>query len=186
MSNNLTRNSGLTLIELLITVAIVGILIASAAPSMSEFIQNNRAVTQINELHASLSLARNEAIKRNNNIAVCQSANGTSCSGSWQNGWIVFIDNDNDGNVDEGTQALSVHGSLTGGNTLAFSQTRVTYANSGLAIDDSNGTFILCDSRGTEKSIGVVVGPSGRPRLATSSDISGFFEDEDNAGMACS
>ena len=93
MTTNLTRNSGLTLIELLITVAIVGVLIASATPSMTEFIQNNRAVTQVNELHTSLSLARNEAIKRNSNITVCRSSNGTTCSGAWQNGWIVFVDN---------------------------------------------------------------------------------------------
>ena len=186
MTTNLTRNSGLTLIELLITVAIVGVLIASATPSMTEFIQNNRAVTQVNELHTSLSLARNEAIKRNSNITVCRSSNGTTCSGAWQNGWIVFVDNNFDGSVDDGDQVLSVHGNLTGNNTLAFSQTRVIYANSGLAIADSNGTFILCDARGTEKSIGVVVGPSGRPRIATSSDVSGFLENEDNAGMACS
>jgi type IV fimbrial biogenesis protein FimT len=192
MTTNLTRNRGLTLIELMITVAIASILIASATPNMTEFVQNNRAVTQINELQTSLNLARNEAIKRNNNITVCRSRNGASCLSywrtDWQIGWIVFIDNDSDGRVDldDGDQVLSVHGQLAGENNLRFSRTRVTYANSGLARGGSNGTFILCDARGTEKSIGVVVGPSGRPRFAKSSDISGFLADEGNADLACS
>ena len=186
MGTNQIKTRGLTLIELLITLAIVGILLAGATPSMTEFIQNNRAVTQINELQASLSLARNEAIRRNNNITICRSATTLSCSGDWTNGWIVFVDDDFDGIVDDGDEVLSVHGHLTGGNTLAFSQTRVIYANSGMARSGSNGTFVLCDARGTTNSMGIIVGVSGRPRLATSGDIGSFLEIEENAGLACS
>ena len=186
MGTNQIKTKGLTLIELLITLAIVGILLAGATPSMTEFIQNNRAVTQINELQSSLSLARNEAIRRNNNITICRSSNGSSCGGNWQDGWIVFVDNDLDGYRGVSDEILSIHGTLTGGNTLAFSQTRVIYANSGMARSGSNGTFVLCDARGTASSMGIIVGVSGRPRFATSGDIGSFLEIEENAGLACS
>ncbi|MFC1777842.1 GspH/FimT family pseudopilin [Pseudomonadota bacterium] len=179
---------GLTLIELMITLAIAGILIASAAPSMREFIQNNRSATQINELQATLNLGRSEAIKRNNNITVCKSSNGTGCAGTWQDGWIVFVDNDLDGNVDAGVdEILRVHGGLVEGNTLRFTQTRVSYANSGLARTGSSGVFIHCDSRGAQYARGLVVGPSGRARLFTESDFRNIMEsNEDLERYLCS
>jgi len=168
---------GLTLIELMITLAIAGILIATAAPSMRDFVQNNRSATQINELQATLNLGRSEAIKRNNSITICRSSDGTSCTGAWQDGWIVFIDNDFDGTVDEGDEVLRVHGGLATGNTLRFTQAKIVYANTGLARTGSNGIFIHCDSRGSQYARGLIVGPSGRARLFTESDFRDVIED---------
>jgi len=174
---NRTKIKGLTLIEVMITLAIAGILIATAAPSMREFIQNNRSATQINELQATLSLARSEAIKRNTGITVCRSSNGTSCTGNWQDGWIVFIDSNFDGAVDTNTDPLRVHGGLVEGNSLRFTQTRVSYANSGLTRTGSNGIFIHCDSRGAQNARGLLIGPTGRARLFVESDFRDVIED---------
>ncbi len=181
MKNNPFKNNGLTLLELMITLAIAGILIASAAPSFRQSIQNTRMVTQVNELQAALSLARSEAIKRNENVTVCRSSDGASCTGNWQDGWIVFVDIDVDGTVDvvgdsdctpdeDEDCVLRVRESLSGGNTLAFSQTNVIFATNGIATSGVNGVFTLCDSRGTDKAKGLVIGLSGRPRLAISTD----------------
>jgi type IV fimbrial biogenesis protein FimT len=177
MFRNPMKIKGLTLIELMITLAIAGVLIATAAPNMREFIQNNRSATQINELQATLSLARSEAIKRNTGITVCRSSNGTSCAGNWQDGWIIFVDSNFDGAVDADTDPLRVHGGLVAGNTLRFTQARISYANTGLARTGSNGIFIHCDSRGAENARGILVGPSGRARVFTESDFSDVIED---------
>jgi type IV fimbrial biogenesis protein FimT len=169
---------GMTLIELMITLAIAGVLIATAAPSMRQFIQNNRSATQINELQATLNLGRSEAIKRNNNITICRSSNGTSCMGTWEDGWIVFIDHDLDGSFDDGVdEVLQVHGGLVEGNTLSFSQTRISYANSGLARAGSNGVFIHCDSRGTQHARALLIGPSGRARLFREGEFQRILEE---------
>jgi len=188
MSKYPFKNNGLTIIELMITLAIAGVLIASAAPSFRTSIQNNRMVTQVNELQTSLNLARSEAIKRNNDVTVCQSSNGTSCTGgNWQDGWIIFLDDDFDGSVDagDGDMVLRVDGVISGDNTLTFSQTRITYARDGFARPGSAGTFTLCDTRGTEFAKGLVVGVSGRPRLAIDSDSNGTLEDGDDADLVC-
>jgi type IV fimbrial biogenesis protein FimT len=178
-------NKGLTFIELMMVLAVVSVMIASAAPNMIDFVLNNRTATQINEFQATLSLARNEAIKRNSNITVCQSSSGTDCSGYWQDGWIIFVDTNIDGSVDEGEKILRVHGEILEGNTLVSSQSRVIYAKNGIARSGSNGAFIFCDSRGADSSKGVVLGPSGRARIATDNDLRGFLADESNADLAC-
>ena len=102
----------------MITLAIASILITGVAPSFTASIQNTRMATQINELHTSLSLARSEAVKRNDNVTVCRSSTGISCTGHWQNGWIVFVDNDFDGSVDAGDEILRVHGLISKGLTF--------------------------------------------------------------------
>jgi len=172
----------------MITLAIGAILIASAAPGFRWAVQNNRSVTQVNELLVSLNLARSEAIKRNDNLTVCRSSNGTACStvASWENGWIVFVDNNADGTVNGADEILRVQGSLSGNNSLSYSQTRVTFASSGLATSGSNGTFTLCDSRGAAYSKGLIIGPTGHPYNATDSDSNGIPEDFNGDDLVCS
>ncbi len=160
---------GFTLIELMVTIAIAGILAGLAAPSFSDTIKNNRMTSHFNELLSFLSYARSEAVKRNSSVTVCKSISGSSCGGEWHNGWIVFVDNDNDGRVDATDQVIRKHKALTADTTLKFSRNRVTYRNEGLAIGFT-GKFILCDSRGDEDRKALVVSNTGRVRQATSSD----------------
>jgi len=175
---------GMTLVELVVAFAIAGILIAFAAPSLRESIQNNRMVTQINGLHAALSLARAEAVKRRNNVTMCKSNDGTSCSGAWQEGWIIFVDTDHDGSVD-GEEVVRTFDGVPAGNSLLFSQTHVIYSNKGNARSGTNGTFTLCDSRGVTHAKGLVIGPSGRPRLAVDSDENGTLNGADELDLVC-
>lgn len=168
--------TGITLIELMITIAIAGILISLAAPNFRSSIQNNRMVTEVNELHASLNYGRSEAIKRNSNVTICPSSNGVTCSGSWKDGWIVI----------SGDELIRVHGPISDGNTLSFTRNNVTYVSEGVVAVGSHGTFTLCDSRGAPYAKGLIIGLSGRPRTAIDSDDNGILNDGNNADLACS
>lgn len=75
-------NRGFTLVELMVTVAILAIILGIAFPNMRELIINGRITTQTNELISSLSLARSEAIKRGLDVSVC-AANGAGLAGGW-------------------------------------------------------------------------------------------------------
>lgn len=180
MFKPLRPQSGLTLIELLITLAIISVLIASATPSMREIIQNNRATTQVNELQASLNIGRSEAITRNSTVTVCQSSNGLACTGQWQDGWIVFVDDNSDRDVDDGDQILRVHGSLAAENSLRFLGTGIQYTSSGLASTGSNGVFIHCDPRGASHAQAIIIGPTGRARLYSDSQFRELLEDRED------
>lgn len=94
----LRANRGFTMVELMVTVAIVAVLAAIAFPSFEASMRSNRVATAGNELLASISLARSEAIRSPGGAALCASSDGSSCNGtSWGQGWIVWIDMDGDG-----------------------------------------------------------------------------------------
>lgn len=85
------RPGGFTLIEMMVTIAIMVILLIIAVPSFNDATLGSKLGSYANNLVASAYLARSEAMKRNIVIELCASSNGTSCatSGSWAQGWIV-------------------------------------------------------------------------------------------------
>lgn len=86
------RAKGFTLVELMIVIAIMAVLAAIAFPSFQGSMRSNRVATTSNELMAAFALARSEAIRSKYGAGVCASANGTSCAGTWNDGWLVWVD----------------------------------------------------------------------------------------------
>jgi prepilin-type N-terminal cleavage/methylation domain-containing protein len=87
-----SRHTGFTLIELVITIALLGILLAWAIPNVRTFIKNARISSAASELMGDIGVARQEAQRRGVVVEICASADGTNCSGGtpdWLNGWII-------------------------------------------------------------------------------------------------
>ena len=160
-------SAGFTLVELIITLTIAGILAALAAPAMRTFIFSQRLTTQANELVADFNLARSEAIKRSGNTGVCSSSNGTSCGGTWQNGWIVFIDADNSRTWTGGDSVLRIHEAISNDVVVSSSASIVVFNVSGL-LDSGTGAgdYTLCGSQiGQSRTIGIAT--TGRPSMSS-------------------
>lgn len=103
----MNRQAGFNIIEMMIAVAVLGLLLGFGVPGLQTLILNNRLTSQINLLSTSLALARSEAIKLNERVLVCVSTNGTQCAApdsgtTWDDGWLVFVDRNGDSNVDVG------------------------------------------------------------------------------------
>lgn len=150
---------GFTLIELVMGIAIVGILLTVGIPSFIALITNNRIVTQTNDFVSDLAHARAEAVRRNSRVTICKSNTGTSCvsSSSWQDGWIVFTDPSVFGTLANDETILRVHGAMPTGMTLAVSGFEnsgdfLQFLPSGLVSgvtggsSTTAGTFTLCRS----------------------------------------
>jgi type IV fimbrial biogenesis protein FimT len=87
-----SRHTGFTLIELVITVALFGILVMWAIPNVTTFIKNARISSVTNELISDIGVARQEAQRRGRAVKICASNNGTSCltgTPDWMEGWII-------------------------------------------------------------------------------------------------
>lgn len=85
---------GFTLVELMTVMAIGAILSGLAMSNYSSSLLKNRLTGYANTFLTALALARNESVKRNGTVTLCQSANGASCGGvaDFASGWIVFYD----------------------------------------------------------------------------------------------
>lgn len=102
---------GFTLIELMVTVAVMIVVLAIGIPAYDSMMASNRAVSQSNMFVTAINLAKSEAISRGARVTVCANASATNTTPSslacatsgtntWANGWFVFQDADSDGVYD--------------------------------------------------------------------------------------
>lgn len=142
---------GFTLIELITTLFIAAILMTIAMPNLAMFLENNRVKQAVGDLAADLNFARSEASKRRFPVTVCARASGNVCanSASWNNGWLVFADDDGNGAVDGNNEILRVVDKLPDNVTVETSGFATPAYAQYSASGESNvsGRFKICDSR---------------------------------------
>ena len=168
---NLSSNyHGFTLIELLITLAVASILGASALPSLSALVAQERSTVLTNNLASALAYARSEAVMRNTEILTCQSNNSSDCNQSenWQNGWIIFVDDNKNRQRDPEETLLRIYSATDNGSQAIFNGAGgndhyMRYKPSGRAYP--NGSFHICNPNiGIGKAL--IMTQSGRLRLS--------------------
>jgi type IV fimbrial biogenesis protein FimT len=100
---------GFTLVELMVTVIVLGILTTLAVPSFTDVLNASRLSGQTNELVSALHVARSEAVRRNSSVVFCRTgptlAACTAGDGSWA-GWLVFEDANGDSVFDAGEEVI--------------------------------------------------------------------------------
>ena len=171
-SRSPTRIRAFTLLEMLITLSILGILAAMSVPSLMDTVERMAVTSAARSINTALGLARSEAVKRGRNVSICPSTSGTDCSaGNWASGWIVFIDANGDadgatGSVDSGDEVLRVFTAL-GDLTMTASPTTnlLSYNNKGFGNLSAMVTFTLCPVDKTAANAKAVeISLSGRAR----------------------
>ena len=127
------RHAGFTLIELMVSIAVLAILLGVAVPAFTSAQLSTQLRTSTNNLIAGAHLARSEAIKRNTIVQMCVSSDGTSCgSGDWGQGWIILSGTEVLHRVD----AISDRYHITAGaDSFSFQPT---------GVDTTAGSFTIC------------------------------------------
>lgn len=177
--------SGFTLLELMLVVAIAGVLLAVGVPAMGNFIRNSRITSAANDVMAGLHFARSEALKRRRAVTLCTSAdpiNTDTCAASaFLTGWLAFVDLNNppNGAVDPGEDVLMRHEPMHDLITARSSVDpfRVTYLLNGFAFNPNAAQLVLCDARGNVPSggelsaaRGILVSVTGRAGVTRNQD----------------
>ncbi len=193
--------AGFTLYELLITVIIVGVILSFGLANLGDLTRNGRMTSTANDLHAAFHLARSEAARAKSNITICASANSMAaaaqCGGTWDQGYIVFVDTDGDILVDGGESILRRHDAVEDGVTMTFADGAnfFSYAANGRGRGDIGANVavsqvVMCDQRGNVTAAGgnsaarlFVVTPLGRATILR--DKAQIQTAIDNIGVAC-
>lgn len=164
------KDAGLTLIELLITLALAALMMTVGIPAFRSLMERIRFTSTIHLVSVDLAMARNSAIMRNSQVVVCPRTKDRECrdDGDWSQGWMVFSDSDGNRRPDEEFHILRVtdppaHGSLA----IISSRPLLRYQRDGRSAH-SNQTVRVC-SRGVLRGT-VVINNGGRLRSSTALD----------------
>lgn len=149
------RSRGFTLIELMVTITVAAVLLTIALPSFVNTTLNSKLRATANNLSAAAMLARSEAIKRNSATQLCPSDDDTTCSGTWEDGWIIL----------NGATVIHREGPVPDGYKVNTSATTLTFAPNG--VGSTAASFVICratPSVGSQERL-VSISATGRPSV---------------------
>ncbi len=177
------KQTGITLIELLVTLGIVAVLTSVAAPSITSLIQKSAMGSAVNTFMADMRFTRTESMRLGGGVIMCRSdspeANNPTCGtgtgpggNGWVSGWIIFHDLDGNGDRDTNEPLLRVQSAITNINTIretsSSSSTKFKFSPSGrLSLGSSTGfQFGSATQFATSAQRVVCVNLGGRARIA--------------------
>lgn len=163
---------GMTFIELMITLSVAAVLLSIAMPSLGSFIQENRITAMSNQLVAHLQYARHEAVFRRTDVAACPGDPDIGCAGHnrWDQGWIVFVDDNRSGQPEHGDDIIRVVARDERMLMHSAGRTRVRFQPHGGAYG-TNLTIRVCDETRRATPRAVIVSNPGRVRVEREIDV---------------
>lgn len=183
------KATGQTLIELLVTLAIAGVLLGVALPSFTAMLANRRSTAAVNQLIGTVHLARNYAITHHATVTLCPGTE-SACLGrdSWHLGALLFIDRNINGNFDVGESLLR--------QLPPHEDARVYWRSFGNKpvlrfvprgyTRWQNGNFLYCPHNGKPRDARMIIlNAQGRVRIARDGDGDGIVEDASGRPVRC-
>lgn len=159
-------NSGFTLVELVVVLAIASILSAMALPGLQALLERSRSVSTQHQIVAAFAHARLLAITRQRPATVCPSFDGSGCreDGIWEDGWITFQDHNGNGDRDPVDEVMKRELPVGDALHIRSSQfrSRALFRRNGMA-QGANFTLRICSLQGRVLSA-LILNNAGRVR----------------------
>jgi len=180
---------GFTMIEILITLSIVSLLLALATPQLPAFIEKYQGEKALIAVARAIKVGRTSAIRTGSTVTVCRSSDAQQCSGSWQDGLIVFTDQNKDRVLNQADQLLvqlkfnDLPGTIV---WRAFQNRQYLQINSRGDLIHQNGTFTYCAFSGSAESAHqLIISGTGRIRFAADDDGDGIRSGSNGLPLSC-
>ncbi|MEY3996587.1 MAG: hypothetical protein RL344_930 [Pseudomonadota bacterium] len=173
--NNKVNSKGFSLVELLIVVAITGVVLAIATPDFIKATRIMQSKHQAKEMSAAIKLAQSEAVRLRQSVTMCRAnANQNGCNtgipaGDWSAGWIIFADKDFDKTLDNDElpplaikQPVSKNYQVVANTNLANT---ISFNAAGEKIDLINGTIEFYhkqDASVASNKVNLIINSAGR------------------------
>lgn len=161
VSGTVQRERGFTMVELLVTLVVLAVLLALAAPNMSTFVNSSRLRSSHGELVSALTLARSEATKRG--LPVTVKARGSTVGAEFSEGWDVFLDANANDVLDIGEKVIRAYPALTGNQRFGTvgGEVMAIFTNRGFLKSAAPLRFKLCGQTGDQLGYSILLEPIG-------------------------
>lgn len=180
----ISQESGVSLFELLIGMAIVGIIMSIGVPSMKDMLIRSQVTAQINELSAVIQYARHNAINEQATSVICPTTNFSTCSVSWDDPKMVFTDLDDNGIRGDSEDMVAGAGNILDTFDLTGPAGSITFQGNGSVATPA--TLQICHEDNEAKySRALIISLQGRVTLTEDSDDDGIHENNSGTPLSC-
>lgn len=182
-----STSSGFTFIELIVALAILSILAAFAFSGFKQIFDNQTDKILQSQLLEAIQFAQQEAHIQKKSIGLCKSNNSYRCSGEWRDGFVVFIDESEDGDITDKSQILSAFQAIyQQGKVYARSYPayRDYFQFSADLLANDNGTLWYCEQNHKNPKWSITISKSGQTQV-TYANRQGFIHDSSGKLLTC-
>ncbi|MEX0618376.1 MAG: GspH/FimT family protein [Pseudohongiellaceae bacterium] len=175
--------------QTIVSLALLSVFLGMSLGGMDSILHSQSGEKALEKIAFSIRYARSEAVKNAGLVTICRSSDGSGCSGSWQQGHIVFTDINGDGQLNQNDRLLLwvEHNRVNGSIRWRAFQNRQYLQMTSLGFTRyQNGNFTFCPVDGDSRKIQqLVVNRAGRLRYAKDADGDGRVDDSRGRPVNC-
>lgn len=169
-----TNYHGFTLLNLLITLTIIGILSTAGIPSLQTALNHQQAKSHYEQLFTLIQFTRIQSVNYRGQVILCPTLNRRDCINDWNQELMVFVDNNDDEIKNDNEELLQIKQALSPYEHLQWNASgsrRYLRFKADGSTGNQNGRLSYCLSRGEEiYAAQIIMYRTGRARRGDSED----------------
>jgi len=183
-----TTATGITLLELIITLSIISIIFSFGVPSFRHQINNSKLYSEQQQLVTLLNAARVNAVDSGSPVTICPRGDNDLCGSSWSQGYLAFIDRNGDRILDTDEPVIFQFRSTDNDMQIrwrAFGvRSSLQWLPSGMT-NHQNGTFEICLNDDPRYARALIITKAGRVRRSKDTNGNGIHENAKGEDIRC-